>query len=227
MKLYPIPFILIFFPVFSVQAQLASADSESYLSWSASQAEGIGKEMRVSGRVGRALDLRVLHTERAINYKLRATLMTADVIRAVARLEQIRSRLTDQQTRNLVEEAETVADLVVMVELDPREGSGVIPLDWRVFLEPKGLKPGSPGAVSGIKLSQLRNVKALAGAARRDYDYDVFWVSFPLVDENKNVRIPADTAEIQLLVGIYGSEGRVSWRMPASLRERLKVLSKK
>lgn len=38
---------------------------------------------------------------------------------------------------------------------------------------------------NGIKSPQFRKLKVLAGIDRRDYNYDVFWVAFPLVDENK------------------------------------------
>jgi hypothetical protein len=228
MKLNSTIIIFVFFLAItiSVSAQSLASDSETYLSWNVTQAEKIGEQMRGNGRVG-GRDFRVIHTERAINYKLRATMMTPEVIRASARLEQLRNRLTDEQTRNLVKEAETTADLVVMVELDPREGSGVIPLDWRVFLQPKGLKTGSVGAITGNKSPHLRNVKALSGVFRRDYDYDVFFVSFPLVDENKIPLISVDVAEIELLVGVYVNEGRVAWKMPESIREKIKSLSRK
>jgi len=210
----------------SVSAQALTSDSEAYFSWNASQAEQIGRQMRENGKVGSSFDFRVIHREHAINYKLRATLLTPEVIRASARLEQLRNRLTDEQTRALVREAETAAGLVVMVELDPREGSGVIPLDWRVFLQPKGLKAGSVGAISGDKSPLLRKVKALGGVFRRDYAYDVFFVAFPLVDENGIPLIALDVAEIELLVGIYGNEGRVAWKMPESIRRKIRSLSK-
>lgn len=106
--------------------QQAKATDEEYLTWSADQAVNIGKGWRVSGRVGGAFDLRVIHTEHSYNYKLRATLMTPEVIRATARLEQLRLHLTDEQTRSLVKEAEQVNGLVALVEIDAREGSGVI-----------------------------------------------------------------------------------------------------
>ena len=153
--------------------------------------------------------------------------MTTEVIRASARVEQFRNRLTNEQTRDLIEEAEAGNYLVILVELDPREGSGVIPLDWRVFLQPRGLRLGEAGSIPGIKSPQLRNVKAFAGVFRRDYDYDIFWVSFPLVDANKKPTITSDVQEIELLVGIYGNEGRVNWKLPDSVRERIRTLSKK
>lgn len=50
--------------------------------------------------------------------------MTPDVIGANARLLQLSLRLSDDQTRKLVAEAEAIRDTVILVELDPREGSG-------------------------------------------------------------------------------------------------------
>ncbi len=153
---------------------------ESYLAWTESQAEKVGKSMRVSGRVGGRLDLRVIHTEHSYNYKLRATWLVPEVIRATARLEQLRWRLTDSQTRELVEEAESEAETVVLVEIDPREGAGVIPLDWRAILQPVG---SHAGGIVGTSAPELKIVKALAGVVRRDYAYDVFWVYFQLVND--------------------------------------------
>jgi hypothetical protein len=202
-------------------AQSPLPGKEAYLSWTSEQAQKIGAATRANGKVGGFWDLRVIHTDHAINYKLRATWLTPDVIRAAARLEQLRSRLTDDQTRALVAEAEAAGDVVIMVEIDPREGSGVIPTDWRVFLQPKGLQPESAGAIPGIKSPQLRGVKGLAGVMRRDYDYDVFWVVFPLFESKVNF-LPPGTSEIELLVGIYEREGRVSWQIPESLRGKIK-----
>lgn len=59
---------------------------EEYLSWSAQHATDVGKSWRANGRVGGAFDMRVIHTEHAYNYKLRATLLTPEAIRAAARL---------------------------------------------------------------------------------------------------------------------------------------------
>jgi hypothetical protein len=227
MKQFPLILFFIIGLAIALNAQTAASEKEPYLSWTAPQAENIGKNMRVSGKVGSSWNMRGLHTERAVNYKLRATLFTPEVIRASARLEQIRSRLTDEQTRKLVNDAEQAGDIIVMIELDPNEGSGVIPLDWRVFLQPRGLKPGSEGAVTGINSPQLRALKALSGVARRDYDYDVFWIVFPLTDENNRPLITADMSQMELLVGIYNSEGRVSWQMPESIRAKIKARSTK
>jgi len=210
-----------------VNAQTSTSEKEPYLSWTASEAENIGKSMRDNGKVGSSWDLRGIKTDRAINYKLRATLLTPEVIRAAARLEQLRNRLTDDQTRRLVADAEAAGDIIVMIEIDPNEGSGVVPLDWRVFLQPRGLKAGQTGAVTGLKSPQLRNVKALSGTARRDYDYDVFWVVFPVLDENNQALFADNLSQLELLVGIYKSEGRVVWQLPESIRAKIRSISKK
>jgi hypothetical protein len=202
-----------------------STDSEEYLSWTAEQAEKIGKSTRENGRAGSVLDYHILVLDQAQNYKLRATLLTPEVIRAAARMEQLRNRLTKEQTKRLVEEAEAFDELIIMVEIHPLEGSGVIPLDWRVFLQSKGYKEGSGGwAITGVKRPELRKLKALSGVFRRDYKYDVFWVAFPLINENKSLLIPANTSDFELFVEIHGKEGRVTWRIPESITQKIKSL---
>src|SRR5690606_34086712 len=146
------------------------------------------------------------------NYKLAATWLTPDVIRAGARLLQLRSRLSDAETRALVAEAAAVPGTVVMVEIDPREGSGVIPNDWEAFLQPKG-RPDR--AVRGVVNPRLRDVKALAGVLRRNYDYDRFWVTFPLDKEGSAVFSGPGLAE--LVVRIHDKEGRVEGPVPAAV----------
>lgn len=186
------------------------AADDAYLSWPQAQAQSIGESAYKKGRVGGFFDGRLLKTERAYNYKLAATLISPSVIRASARLSQLRSRLTADQTRALVAEAEGVGGTVVIVEIDPREGSGVIPLDWEAFLQPEG-QPEA--AVRGRNTPELRNVPALAGVLRRNYDYDRFWVVFP---DNSDVQyLKPGVRNIQLVVRIHDKEGRVEW--PSSL----------
>lgn len=209
-------------------AQSSVSGNEDYLSWTAAQADKIGKSTRESGKAGGFFDTRIISTNKAINYALRATLMTPDVIRATARVVQLRERLTDDQARRIVMDAEDAGDLVIMIEIDPNEGSGVIPNDWRAFLQPKGVSPGSSGAIPGVNTPHLRKTAGLAGLHGRNYDYDVFWVVFPLVDEKTRAPLLSpDLAEIQLIVGIYNNEGRISWKMPAALRQKIVELSKK
>jgi hypothetical protein len=188
-----------------------------YSTWTAKQATAIGSGAYVQGRVGGRFDGRILKTERAQNYKLAATWMTPSVIRASARLIQLAERLPDQQTAALIAEAEKHNSTVVMVEIDPREGSGVIPNDWAAFLEPitNGVH-GKP--VRGVDTPKLRDVKALAGVLRRNYDYDRFWVVFPLKHEDGEAVLPANFSEAQLTVRIYDREGTVRW--PAQVMRR-------
>lgn len=111
-----------------------SADASAYLQWPTQKAELVGKSTYRDGKVGSRWlgDTRGLKTERAINYKLRATWFTPEVIRASARFAQLKDRLSDRETQSLVSEAESVGGTVMIIELDPSEGSGVIPLDWSV-----------------------------------------------------------------------------------------------
>jgi hypothetical protein len=176
--------------------------------------------MRADGRVGGAFDLRGLHTDRAYNYKLRATWLTADVIRAAARLAQGSSGLTNDQTRALVAEADGAGDTVVLVEIDPREGSGVIPLEWLAFLGPRGGSPGEPGVVKGTSVPALRSARVLSGTFRRDYSYEVFWIIFPLRTESGVPVFPTEVSEAELIVRIHDKEGRVRWRVPDAVRAR-------
>lgn len=214
----------------SSQAVLPAQDGagpteDAYLSWSAQQAKEIGKSMRSTGRVSAGQGL--IHTERAISYKLRATWMTPEVVRATSRLLQLGNRLTDDQARALVAEAEAVGQTVVMVEIDPKEGSGVIPLDWQAFLQPNGLRDGQSGAMAGTNSPKLRGLEALAGVMQRNYNYDVFWVVFSLIDENgKPIFLDSDR-EAEVIVRIYSKEGKVSWPIPDSIRRRTNQLARR
>ena len=194
-------------------SQTAATGSPGYLTWPAAQAEAVGKRAYQRGRVGRMFDVRLLKTERAYNYKLAATWLTPDVIRASARLHQLTGRLTADQTRALVAEAEAVEGTVVLVEIDPREGSGVIPIDWEAFLQPRG---DGASAVAGVNSPQLRTIKALTGVLRRNYDYDRFWMVFPADASAPYPRAGVTVAE--LVVRIHNQEGRVEWPVPAGLR---------
>jgi len=115
--------------------QRGSTD-EAYFTWSAADAERIGWAAYKQGRVGGLFDMRGLKTERSYNYKLAATWLTPDVVRATARLSQLRSRLSREETQHIVVEAERSGETIVIVEIDPREGSGVIPNEWEAFFQP-------------------------------------------------------------------------------------------
>jgi hypothetical protein len=143
--------------VVSVSAQENAKDDE-YLRWPRQQAETVGKSTYHDGKVGSRLypwDTRVLKTERSQNYKLRATWFTPEVIRASARWAQLQSHLTDKETEAVVSEAEAAGDTVIMVEIDPNEGSGVIPLDWEAFLQPKGKTSRDQGVLFSTSLCAM------------------------------------------------------------------------
>ena len=194
----------------------ASAQDD-WLSWSATRADAVGKAMRQSGRVGGYFDMRVKSTNKSYNFKLRATWLTPEVIRAGARLIQLQERLSDDDARQLAVRGEDAADTIVLVELDPREGSGVIPLGWTAHLQPKN-RPQGPVA-RGSLMPRLRDVPVLGGVDKRDYAYDVFWVGFSLERDGVPLFGPEDH-EAELVVRIEGKEGRVSWTIPASIRTR-------
>lgn len=182
-----------------------------YLRWSQAHAERIGKAARVTGRVGGVLDLRGLHTDRSYNYKLRATWLSGDVIRATARLQQLTDRLTDAQTEALVTEATAAGDIVMLLEVDPREGSGVIPNDWGAFLGPAG---DDRHAAPGTPTPALEAVKALRGVYRRDYNYERLWVVFPSTAADGTPLFPPGARQAELTVRILNKEGRVTFPVP-------------
>ncbi len=117
-------------------------------------------------------------------------------------------------------DAERPGETVVMVEIDPREGAGVIPSDWAAFLQPilPGGVAGKP--VRGENTPRLRDVKALAGVLRRNYDYDRFWMVFPLTQADGSPLMANGALEVELVVRISGREGRVRWPMPATTPRR-------
>lgn len=215
-------FLLLILSFDSTAQQTApSSQKEDYLSWTANQATQVGKRWRVAGRVGWQFFRWDPFYSGPYLYELRATLMTPDAIRAAARLEQLRRHLTDDETRALVIEAEQVDGLVAYIELNPREGSGVIPLDWQATLRPKGAKDDSPLAIAGTNVPSLRHIKALTRVGPRDYNYDVFWVVFPMRDKQGKPIWETPSDALELVVDINDMRGRVSWRVNDSLRQRL------
>ena len=203
------------------QQTAPASQKEDYLSWTANQATQMGKRWRVAGRVGWQFVRWDPLYSGVCFYELRATLMTPDAIRAAARLEQLRRHLTDDETRALVMEAENVDGLVAYIELNAREGSGVIPLDWHSTLRPKDAKDDSPLAIAGTNTPALRHIKALTRVGKREYQYDVFWVVFPVRDKQGKLIWETPPEEIELVVQINDLRGRVSWRVNDSLRQRL------
>jgi len=218
---------LILVPVWSYAASTSAlapleretpTDDDAYLSWSEKECLEIGDALRSKGRVGGFFDTRIVGTNKSYNYKLRATWLTPEVIRAAARLKQFEQVLTDEETMALVAKAESIGDTIILIEIDPREGSGIIPREWVALLRPKTDEPSV--GVRGAKHPKLRSAKALSGTGDRDYSYDVFWLVFPLMDNDGKPLLPESSSEAELVVRIGNKEGRVSWPIPASIRRR-------
>ena len=62
----------------------------------------------------------------------------------------------------------------------------------------------------------LRDVKALAGVLRRNYDYDRFWMVFPSRWADGTPLFGDIDRVTELIVRIADKEGRVEWLVPAS-----------
>jgi len=189
----------------------------AYLAWSAPQAEAAATSMKGKDKVGGTRGF--ARTDQAKSYKLRVQWLTPEVIRGTARALQLRQNLGEEQTRKLVKEAEAVGETVVMVELDPDEGSGVIPGDWTAILRPKG-PAGEIRMSRGTNSPKLRNLPALNGIERRDFAYDRFWMVFRLATESGSPLFTEGDLEAELEVNIRGRTGQISWQIPDSIRQR-------
>lgn len=109
-------------------------------------------------------------------------------------------------------------EIIVQIEIDPREGSGIIPSDWVALLGPRQLKQSTPRVVRGSSRPELRNLPALAAVPPRDYSYEVFWMVFPSIGpDGKRLFAPDDT-EAELSVRIQGKVGKVRLQVPESSR---------
>jgi hypothetical protein len=198
----------------------ADAQVPPWTTWAAAQAESVGKSTIVRGRI--AGGRRLLNTERARSYKLAVTWLTPDVVYATTRLVQLRSRLSDTEAAAAAEQALAAGDTVMMIDLDPDEGSGVIPLEWEAFLYPRN---APERAVAGEKAPALRDAKALAGVVPRNYDYDRFWLAFSLTAPDGQPLFREEDREAELVVRIREREGRVAWPIPSSIRTRTRRAS--
>lgn len=174
----------------------------------------------MSSRLGKLRrDLRVTSAEQSYNYKLRATWLSDEVVRATARLTQLAEGLTTAQTKQLVEEASRPGSIVLLVEIDPREGSGVIPLEWVATLR-NPIGDAAERSVRGVSRPELRKIRALSGGARRDYAYEAFWMEFPVADADGAALFNEHSEKAELSVRIHSKEGRVALSVPASIWAR-------
>ena len=197
--------------------------SEAFLNLTKNQAISIGAAMRPTDNVGSRMSFRGLKTDRAISYKMRATWLAPEVVRATARLVQLNERLSPQRARELVAEAEAVGDTVFLIELDPNEGSGVIPLDWTASLQPKDLVQGN------LERSMQRSGSCKESARSRVFSsvtmHTMFWTVFRLRTDTGAPLFGEGTREAELVISIQGREGGVSWPIPDSIRKRLAAMN--
>ena len=164
------------------------------------------------GQVGKSFDFRFKSTDRSYNFKVRATWMPPQIIQARARLEQIAKGLTATETKTLVADAQAAGNLIFQIEIDPREGPGIIPGDWVALLG------NTHHLVRGINSPQLRNLPALAPLAPRDYAYEIFWVVFPTKAEDGQQLFSTADRETELRVQIAGKVGKIRFQVPGDLK---------
>ena len=105
-----------------------------------------------------------------------------------------------------------------MFDIDPREGSGVVPLDVGVTLQITGQPDNQHRIVRGILTHALRDTRALAGIFRRDYAYERFWAVFPLNRKQRSFVFAEGTTGLAFVVRIYDKEGHVEWPVSQALR---------
>jgi hypothetical protein len=197
---------------------------QDYATMTPSQAQKIGKEMTVQGHVDGA-SWRVYSTNKATSYQYRVTWLTPSVIKATARLEQFRQRLTNAEVQQMIDEAENAGPTVFLVELDAIEGSGVIPPDWQAFLQQEGLPVGDEGCMKGQSTPELWKVKGLVGTMSRDYKYDRFWIVFPLLRKNGQQLFSAGVKKAELIIRINDKEDKAIFKIPEDILEKSRRLS--
>ncbi len=185
---------------------------DGYLTWDAKLAKKLVLAGRVSGQVGKTFDLRIKSTDRSYNFKVRATWLTPQIIQALARLEQISRSLTAAETQKLVADGKAAGEIVIQIEIDPREGSGIIPSGWVALLG------NSPRFVRGVSSPQLRNLAALAPLAPRDFAYEIFWLVFPNKAQDGQPLFSPTDRETEMSVQIQGKVGKIKFPIPEYLR---------
>jgi hypothetical protein len=74
-----------------------------------------------------------------------------------------------------------------------------------------------------VETPDLRKLPALQGVRQRNYDYDRFWVVFPLVRSDGTALFADSTKEAELVLHIGSKEGKLAWRIPDSIRHLIRV----
>jgi hypothetical protein len=196
-------------------AMVTCAVAQPKTDWNAipeKQARETMLAMRTKGQVGGSWDLRVTGTDRSYNYKLRATWITPEVATAAARVLMLTKGISGEQAEEVAGAVATADAWFVFVELDPREGSGVIPREW---ISRFGLRENESRQAVGQALPAEGVWKSLMSAFPRDYSYDTFLLKFPKSAPGGVSLL--EPGEAELRVRIYNKQGRALWKVPASL----------
>lgn len=188
-----------------VSGQSASSD---FVRLTEKQARQTITDFRKNGQVGGSFDLRGTRTDRSYDYKLRATWIANEVSRSAARILMLARGFSEEKARTALLTMEP-GKTYVLVEIDPREGSGVIPRSWTSHFGSNG---SSESQVSGVVLASEGAWLDLVSAFPRDYSYGVFLVEFPVDVQRSALR--SGNNEVELTVRIYDKIGRVRWRIP-------------
>jgi len=219
------PTLLVLATLLAVPEWVMPQEPADSLSGSPQHAEAIIKKMLVKGRVPGSRGMNPFNTSQSKSYKLRALWLTPEVIAASARLIQLQERLTEQQVGALVEDADLPGYTIMLIDLDPDEGAGVIPPDRAAFIQPKGAAADSGRSVRGLEKPGFSEKKALARVMRRDYAYDRLWFQFPLQTDSGAPVFSSTDQEAELIVQIRGREERVKWTIPDSIRSKIAALA--
>ena len=166
-------------------------------------------DFRKNGQVGGSFDFRVTNTDRSYNYKLRATWITGEVAGAAARILMLARGYSEEKARASLLSLES-SKTYILVEIDPREGSGVIPRGWTANFGPRD---SSDSQVPGAVLAADSAWRDFLSAFPRDYAYDVFFIEFPV--NMQGAALTSSNTEVELTVRIYDKVGKVRWRIPA------------
>jgi hypothetical protein len=126
---------------------------------------------------------------------------------------EISKGLDHAEVERIIQEVEPDSAYYVLVELDPREGSGVIPRDWLARFGPKGIEDRH---VSGQLIPNQGSWRQLISVFPRDYSYDIFIVKFLTELQNGIKVLDTPDSEAELLVRIYNKTGNVKW--PTSIQ---------
>jgi hypothetical protein len=191
-------------------ARIPGPVTAPFLRWSEADARRVVQGARQTGTAGSRLwDGRVKDTHRSSRYKVRAILWTPRALRAAARLVQLRERLSNAETLALLAAVESRPLHVASIEIDPIEGSGVLPHDeTRFFLQ----RPGDESAsVRAVEATDITGLPLFHKFEKRDWAYELLVTAFPRALESGEPLAAAGAAALELVVEIGGKGEHLSF----------------